>query len=111
MHEYPVAQRIVEIATEKAGAGRVKAITLLMGDDCGYLFESIALFFELISEGTPCGGAELRVERVQSMLKCTGCGRMFVRVPFSFDCPDCGGAGAPTEVGREFVVKSIEIEE
>ncbi len=111
MHEYPAAQRIVEIAAEAAGARRVRRVTLVMGDACGYLPESIALFFELLGEGTACEAAALNIERTVSKLRCTACGALFVRAPFSFDCPDCGGAGAPTELGREFAVESIEIEE
>jgi hydrogenase nickel incorporation protein HypA/HybF len=47
------------------------------------------------------------------MLRCAKCGAHFIRKPFEFRCPDpdCGGDGEPTDIGREFFVKSIEIDE
>lgn len=111
MHEYPAARRIVEVAVDRAAGRRVKAVTLLMGDDCGYHPDSIAMFFELLSEGTVCEGATLRVERAPSLLRCTGCGLSFARAPFSFDCPHCGAPGAPGSEGREFLIRTVEVEE
>ena len=28
----------------------------------------------------------------------------------TFDCPECGGEGGPTDIGKEFYIDSIEIE-
>jgi len=112
VHEFPLAKRIIEIASEKAaenGGGSVKNINLVVGDESGYVAECIQLYFDLISEGTPCEGAELRVERVNPLLRCENCNTLFERKPFEFACPTCGEDGKPTEIGREFYVKSIEI--
>ncbi len=115
MHEYPYALRIIEVAAEhaqKAGAARVTRIRLTVGESSGLMAESIALYFELISEGTLCEGASLEITTVKPMLRCRVCGRLFERRPFSFACgaPGCGGEGAPTEIGREFVIESITVE-
>lgn len=112
MHEYSVAAEIIEIAEKYArdsGAGAVKKINLVVGDDSGYLSECIDLYFSVIAEGTLCQGAALSFERVRSRLRCERCGALFERKPFSFSCPECGGDGRPTEIGREFYVKSIEV--
>jgi len=112
MHEYPVTAEIIRIAEKYArenGAGAVRKINLVVGDYSGYLSECIDLYFGVIAEGTLCQGAALAIERVKPLLKCEGCGALFKRRPFSFSCPHCGGQGSPTEIGREFYVKSIEI--
>ena len=112
MHELPITQRIIDIASEAAkrrGAGRIKKIELVVGDASGYLSESIQMYFDLISAGSLCEGAALEFETVESKLKCETCGRYFTRMPFDFTCP-CGGQGRPTEIGREFYVKAIEVE-
>lgn len=112
MHEYPITQRIIEIAGEyavKNNADEVKIINLVVGDYCGYVASSIELYFELIAAGTPCEKAKLHIERVVPKLKCNQCGELFVRKPFSFECPICSSEGSPTEVGKEFYIKSIEI--
>lgn len=115
MHEYPAMRTIVDIATRHAaehGAARVRAIHLTVGENSGYLPESLALYFDLIAGDGPCRGARLEFSRVQPKLRCTRCGALFVRKPFEFACPapDCGGDGEPTDIGREFFVDRIEVE-
>ena len=116
MHEYPIALDIIETATRyataEAGEGesvRVKKIALVIGESSGIVGESIKLYFDLIAEGTTCADAVLEIESVKPMLKCKVCGKLFARKPFMFDC-ECGGEGEPTEIGREFYVKYIEVE-
>lgn len=112
MHEYPITQRIIEVAAEyavKNGADQVKAINLIVGDYSGYVASSIELYFDIIAEGSACEKAKLNIERVIPKLKCNSCGEFFERKPFSFECPHCGGEGSPTEIGKEFYIKSIEI--
>ncbi|MFU0826207.1 MAG: Hydrogenase maturation factor HypA [Lachnoclostridium sp.] len=112
MHEYPITKRIIEIADEyaaKNNADQVKAINLVVGDYCGYVASSIELYFEIIAEGSLCEHARLNIERIKPKLKCSVCGKLFERKPFSFECPYCKGEGQPTEIGKEFYIKSIEI--
>ncbi len=112
MHEYPVTQDIIKIASKHAAeAGtdaKIKKVTLVIGESCDLVGECIRLYFDIIAEGTACEGAELVIESVKPMLKCKACGKLFERKPFSFTC-ECGGDGEPTEIGREFFVKSIEV--
>jgi len=74
-----------------------------------YVASSIELYFGIIAEGTVCENAKLNIKRVKPMLKCNECESLFVRKPFSFECPYCGGQGSPTEIGHEFYIESIEI--
>lgn len=112
MHEYPITKRIIEIAQEHAAknhADQVKVINLVVGDYSGYVADSIELYFDIIAEGTACEKAHLNIERVAPKLKCSQCGELFERKPFSFECPHCKGEGTPTTIGQEFYIKSIEI--
>lgn len=112
MHEYPITKRIIEIADEfakKNNANEVKKINLVVGDYCGYVASSIELYFEIIAEGSLCKKAKLSIDRITPKLKCNDCGELFIRKPFSFQCPKCNGEGNPTEIGKEFYIKSIEV--
>lgn len=112
MHEYPITKRIIEIADEfahKNNVHEVKKINLVVGDYCGYVASSIELYFDIIAEGSLCHNAKLSIERVKPQLKCNNCGELFIRKPFSFECPICKGEGSPTEIGKEFYIKSIEV--
>ncbi|QHI71106.1 hydrogenase maturation nickel metallochaperone HypA/HybF [Aminipila terrae] len=112
MHEYPITKRIIEISEEfakKNNADDIKQINLVVGDYSGYVASSIELYFDLIAEDSICKNAVLNIERVEPKLKCSDCGKLFKRKPFSFACPYCQGEGRPTEIGQEFYIKSIEV--
>ena len=112
MHEYPVTVRIVEIAEETAKKrnAKVRRIDLVVGKDSGFIGESIQMYFDMVAEGTRCQGAKLCIEGVEPLLRCNLCGSLFARRLFSFACPSCGGDGEPTEIGKEFYIKSMELE-
>ena len=112
MHEYSVTVLIAKIACDEAekAHGRVREIDLVVGDEAGFVGESIQMYFDVVSRGTPCEGARLTIERVRPKLRCSSCGALFEKKPFSFACPLCGGNGTPTEIGREFYVKSVKLE-
>lgn len=114
MHEFPITQQIIKIAEKHAtelGASRIKSIKLVVGDYSGFIGDSIQMYFDIISEGTLCEGATIEITHVKPKLKCTGCGELFERAFLSFACPACGEDGEPTEIGKEFYIEFIEIEE
>lgn len=113
MHEYPITQQIIKIAEDHgkaAGAAKVTAIHLVVGEYSGFIGESIQMYFDVISENTLCDGAKIHIKRVKPKLRCNQCGAYFERHAFSFQCPQCGGEGGPTEIGKEFYIDSIEVE-
>lgn len=113
MHEYPITCEIIRIATrhlEKNEGDRVSVINIVAGDQCGYVGDSIQMYFDEITKGTPCEKARLNIKRVIPMLRCEKCGELFKRELFSFSCPTCNGDGSPTDIGKEFFIESIEIE-
>ena len=113
MHEYPITQQIIKIAEKAcadAGAANVKKIRLVVGDYSGFVGDSIDMYFNAISEGTLCEGADIEIERVEAKIKCPACGGLFKRRPMSFACPVCGTDGEPTDIGKEFYIKDIEVE-
>jgi hydrogenase nickel incorporation protein HypA/HybF len=81
MHELPITEEIIRIASAKAEAisktARVKKISLVIGDRSGFVFESIQMYFDVISEGTSCAGAKIEMEGVKTKLKCPACGKTF----------------------------------
>ncbi|NLI93080.1 MAG: hydrogenase maturation nickel metallochaperone HypA [Peptococcaceae bacterium] len=113
MHEYPITEQIVKIASEKAkenNARRVTRITLVVGEYSGFIGESIQMYFDIISKGTLCEGAVLEMENVKAKWRCPSCGIDYIRKPLSFACPQCGQDGEPTTIGKEFYVKNLEVE-
>ena len=113
MHEYPITQQIVKLALESAErnhASRITKIKLVVGEMTGFIGDSIKMYFDAIAEGTLAEGACIDIRYIKPKLRCTVCGEYFERPRYSFQCPLCGGQGAPTEIGKEFYIEQIEIE-
>jgi len=113
MHELPVTKHIVEIAEKHCrdnGGERVLAVNLVVGDYSGYVGESIQIYYDVITEDTICEGSKLNIETVEPKLRCNKCGKLFTKQLLTFDCPYCDGQGEATDIGKEFYIKSIEIE-
>jgi len=113
MHEYAVTRNIVNIAVDeaaKAGASRIKTITLVIGDLSTIIDESVQMYFDIVSENTAAMGAKLVFKRVPAEFLCKQCGTAFKKPLKGFECPLCGSLGTPTEKGREFYIESIEVE-
>ena len=113
MHEYPVTEQIIKIAQETAiknNAVKVTKVSLVVGELSGFIGDSISMYFDIISKGTVVEGAELEITYIKFKLKCDKCDIYFERPRFSFECPQCGQDGSPTDIGKEFYVKDVEIE-
>ena len=113
MHDYHKAVDIVNYGTEqvkKEGKSKVTKVNLVIGEDSGYSGDSIKMYFEDVSVGTVCEGAEISVRPVKTKLKCPKCGELFEKKPLEYDCPKCGTPGEPTEIGREVDIESVEME-
>lgn len=114
MHEFPITQQIIKIAEKHATelcASQIKTIKLVVGDYSGFVGDSIQMYFDVMSVGTLCEGAIIEIEHIKPKLRCTCCGNLFEREFLSFLCPKCQGTGEPTEIGKEFYIESIEIEQ
>jgi hydrogenase nickel incorporation protein HypA/HybF len=114
MHELAVTQSILEIAlrhADQAGARRILAINLIIGDLTGFVDDSIQFYFDFLTKDTPAQDAQLHFERIASRVRCHVCGVEYTP-PDSrlWACPECDALGGEVVAGREFSVASIEIE-
>lgn len=114
MHEYSLTKQIVHIVNDTArmhGAVKVNTVHLVVGENTGIIPESVQMYFDMIAKDTKAWGAKLDVRLIKAEMRCPLCGKNFQRPLFSFACPDCGTLGAPTDIGNEFYVESVELEE
>ena len=113
MHESHLVQgaiRQIREEVSKKNVGRVRSIHLKVGSGLGMDEESVRLHFEALAEGTPVEGASIVVSFIPVKLKCPACGNLFERPKKSLECPQCHVLGNATDIGREFIVESIETE-
>ncbi len=114
MHELAVTQGILDVAVDaakQAGAQRILAIDLVIGELSGMIDDSIQFYFDIISRDTLAQGATLRFRREAAIVTCLDCGgKSETSAPLSVSCPVCGGIRLRVTGGREFRVESIEVD-
>lgn len=114
MHEYPVTCEILRIAENYSKANGLRKVTqigLVIGDDAGFIGDSIQMYFEALAVGSLCEGAQIVITHIRPKMRCSQCEALFERKWLSFNCPKCGGMGKPTEIGKEFYMDYIKVEE
>ena len=116
MHETGVCRHIVDTVEQYALAGHAKRVTrvnLELGEVHDIVPEILAGAFEWMCRGTVAQGCELVIERVPFSVRCQGCGTVY-RIDYldesTWDCPACRERDYRLHTGREFAIKSIEVE-
>ena len=113
MHELAVTESILNIAVQhasRAGAVRVSGLNLVIGQLASIVDDSVQFYWDMISEGTICAGAQLHFERRPATLKCLDCEQAYALDGALTDCPNCHSVRIKVITGEEFFVESIEIE-
>lgn len=113
MHEMSIVAGVLESvipAAKEAGALKVTAITLRIGDMTDVVDEALTFAFEALTENTICEGAQLIVEAVHPRSMCFECGETFDHDRFHRSCPSCGSFETKPVQGRELEIASIEVD-
>ncbi len=115
MHELAVTEGILQVALDaarQAGARRICAIDLVIGELSGLVDDSIQFYFDILSRDTAAANAALRFRREPAHVICGDCAGQFAgRPPLAPFCPQCGSFRLRVVGGRELRVESIEVEE
>ena len=113
MHELAVTENLLNIAARhatQANAMRVTALHVVIGQLSSIVDDSVQFYWDMISAGTICEGAQLTFERRPAMLKCQDCDQTYTLSGELTDCPNCHSIQVKVVTGEEFYVESIEIE-
>jgi hydrogenase nickel incorporation protein HypA/HybF len=113
MHEMAVTQSILKICldhAEKAGAARITAINIKLGQLSSLVDDSISFYWELIAKDTIAEKAELRFTRVPARVACLDCAHEFALPKDDYACPKCRSERFRVTAGDEMTVESIEVE-
>lgn len=110
MHELSITRsmlrQVIDAATAQ-GAGRVKRVNLLVGEDAGVVPDCVRFYFERLAQGTVAEGAGLLFTTVPLRIRCPRCGSEFSQVEKLCGC----NAGGEVVAGSELVVESIDVED
>jgi len=112
MHELAVTESILKIATEYASRAEAKQVThlyLVIGQLSSIVDDSVRFYWDIISHGTLCEGAQLHFERIPARLTCQDCGTTYTLVDELTLCPHCQSDRVRVVAGEEFRLDSIDI--
>ncbi|HVN54871.1 MAG TPA: hydrogenase maturation nickel metallochaperone HypA [Anaerolineaceae bacterium] len=113
MHELAVTESILDLSIKharKSNASRVTDIYITIGRLSSIVDDSVQFYWDLISEGTICAGAQLHFDRIPARLLCLDCGNEFVLSDQLEPCPRCSSSQVKLLTGEEFRLDSIGIE-
>ena len=113
MHEMGIISGVldaVHASARDAGATKVTAITLTIGEMTEVVDEALTFAFEALSEGTMSEGAQLIVNKVSPRSLCLECFEEFDHDRFHRACPACGSYETQLIAGRELAIDSIEVD-
>ena len=113
MHELAVTESMLKIALQhaaQANAVRVTSLQLVIGQLSSIVDDSVQFYWDMISAGTICEGAQLHFERRPARLKCLDCDQTYALNGELTDCPNCHSARIKVVAGEEFYLDSIEVE-
>lgn len=115
MHELSIMTSILDIVVRHAEANNavsVKRIDLVVGELSDLIPEWMQRYFDYVSRDTIAENAVLAIEKIPALLRCRACAHEFTldRESWQFTCTACESSDVEIVSGREFTVKSIEIE-
>lgn len=114
MHELSLADALVKqvesFLDKQKEIGKVISITVLMGKLSGVEKEPFEFVFPVAAEGTKLENAKLIVEESPAVIECSDCHKKTVLdIPFA-KCENCSSRNVKYVSGKEFLIKSLEIE-
>lgn len=111
MHELSICRSIAGIVTRHAGERPVRTINVRVGTLRQIVPDTLVYCWSLVSQDTPLGGSELRVESVPAQIRCSGCEHLQVLTEPVLICGECGGLDVSIVAGEEFLITSLDLEE
>ncbi len=123
MHELSLSSAIHATVIRHADGRPVTSVQMKIGRLRQVVPDSLAFYFDIVSQGTAADGAKLEMELVPALLRCNVCDTEWdpapppandeddLLMPPMFRCPACEAGGAEVVQGEEFEVESIIVDE
>ena len=113
MHEQSIVESLLTLAlenAEKANAGKIHKINVVIGELAGAVDESMEFYFNFLRKGTKAEEATLEFKHIPTQLHCRKCNKTFTAKDLDFRCPDCQETQVDIVAGQELYLESLEVE-
>lgn len=115
MHELSYMIRLAKIASDAAESNHAKsveAVSVSVGKMIGLVPEYMQHYWPVAVKGTILEGSTLTIEEIPVEIRCAACGRAYRPDRGNgYRCPSCGGTAGELLHGREFLVRSVTIDD
>lgn len=114
MHEFSLAERILECALDIAGAhggAPVERIEVEIGALRAVVPESLKFAFDAAVQGTPAEGAILVWREIPALVECRACAEAYAPPDIIWSCPNCGTPGGRAIRGDELNITRVVLSE
>ncbi len=114
MHEMSIAENLLNILTEilrEHPEYRIQKVFVEVGELVAVVPESLRFCYQALTEDTPLQDSELVIKVIPIRIRCQECRQEHTVENFLFRCPSCGSSSLKELSGREFAIKSLEVEE
>lgn len=113
MHELSITEHLLEHCIREAkrqNASKIRTIKLCIGQLNGLVPDCIQVYLDMLSEGTIAEGARIEAEFLPVEVHCRDCGQDGEITPHRLSCPCCGSLRLQLLSGKEFYIKSMEVD-
>jgi hydrogenase nickel incorporation protein HypA/HybF len=110
MHEFSIANALLQIALRNAQGRRVARVEVTVGHLRQVVPSSLEFAFEVCARGTAAEGAQLVLSEVPVSARCRGCGARTELTGFPWACRACESADVELTGGEELQVEALELE-
>lgn len=111
MHEMAIVDGIIEIVTQHAGASKVIAVDVEIGELSSVVPEALEFCFEACTKETRLDSAALNIIIIAAIGECAVCGKSFPIATLFDSCTNCGSFKVAVISGEEMRVSGIDIED
>jgi hydrogenase nickel incorporation protein HypA/HybF len=107
MHEFGLAEGVLDTVRQRAAGRKVTAIRVRFGVRHAVDEDSLGQAFAMVAEGTEAAGASVELVTVPAEVACRGCGFTGETTDVLPLCPRCGGNDVDLTGGDEMTLESI----
>jgi|Deesub1362A_J573_1020465.scaffolds.fasta_scaffold09956_1 hydrogenase nickel incorporation protein HypA/HybF len=119
MHEFSAVKYMIDLLLERLSQEEIEEVvevTIAVGEFRFLNLDQLRFAYEILSKGTILEGSKLRIEVIEGVIRCDGCGyigragffeEVHDLVP-SMKCPECGKMGEVVR-GNEFILRAVRV--
>ena len=113
MHEFSIAQNILETAlteAEKHNGKRICALGVKLGRASHIEPESLEFCLKAVAKGTIAEQAKIKIKPLELTVKCRECGHIFSVQGNGLSCTSCGSENLEVLTGSEVFLESLVVD-